>query len=345
MLSKCIGKKILSGIVLGAFIFTIPVAPAAANTNSDISKNFTSDKEIFVNLQDDANLYEAASNAKASNTSNVLKATLDEKAGLYEVTNEENLYLQPLGDNTYLPLEKNEVDTVYELNGIAEKYALTKTEIEDTMSLLTENENITLSIYAPRAITEEGTYNGKKYRIVTVSATDNVSEYSIAKGLNISSLAANTIIYAIGTLGKTANVGITITNAVLGLLNVEYKFNNDSTCFAEKNEDAYFQYLDFFEIGSAYVTRGIASHGTIRIKTKTTCWVKKSNGNFVNELITGTPVNGKFGTTYSGYTLAAKAFPYFEDYSESNPSRYEDYTSRFKVGKFATIPAITPKRV
>jgi len=332
-------KKTLSGIVLGAFIFTISAAPAAASTNSDISENIPFDKEIFVNLQDGANLYEVASNATASNTSGILKATLDEKAGLYEVTSEENLYLQSLGDNTYLPLEKNEVNTISALHDVAEKYALTGTEITDAVSFLEKIANIKLSIYAPKAITEEGTYNGKKYRIITVCVTDNVSQYPIAQGRK------NIMIDAVGILEKKANIGAVITNAVLGLLHMEYRFHNDATCFAEKDENTYFQYLDFYEVGSAYVTRGIASHGTICIKTKTTRWVKKSNGDFVNEPIIETPVNGRFGTTYSGYTLAARAFPYFEDYSGLHPSRYEDYTSHFKVGRFEKISAITPKGV
>lgn len=332
-------KKIITSVVLGAFVLTIPTT-ALANVYSE-----TPDKVITVVKQEDSGLYKLAENKiSLFSDKNTEKAVLCEELGFYKVQSEENLYLDVRADGQYIPVEENKVRTITELQTIAETYNLTETEKDDIISILKQNPNVDLTIYAPRASTESGTYNGKSYQMVTVTATDNASTYTIAKGLNLSSLVQNTVIYAIGTLGSKANTGITITTAVLGLLNIDFQFKSDSTCTAKKNETAYFQYLDFYELGTAYITRGINSYGTIGITTSTTCWVRQSNGDYVNTSKSGKPVSGTFGSKLSKETLAGRSYGYFEDYSGLGATRYENYVMSFKVDGFNSIPAISPKR-
>ena len=332
-------KKIISLFALGAFVLTIPTT-ALASIYSEMP-----DKVITVIKQENSDLYKLEeSKISLFSDKNIEKAVLCEDLGFYKVQSEENLYLDARNDGQYVPIEANKVRTTTELQAIAETYNLTETEKEDIISILEQNPNVDLTVYAPRANTESGTYNGKSYQMVTVTATDNASTYTIAKGLNLSSLVQNTVVYAIGTLGPKVNTGIAFTAAVLGLLNIEFEFRSDSTCTAKKSETAYFQYLDFYELGTAYITRGINSYGTIGITTSTTCWERRSNGDYVNTVKTGKAVNGTFGSKLSKETLAGKSHGYFEDYSGLGRPRYENYTMSFKVDGFNSIPAISPKR-
>lgn len=268
-------------------------------------------------------------------SSEPMTAVFDSDSGLYQITSEDNLYLEIVSDTAFQPMEKSIIYDTGDLRMVSEQYHLTETESKDIASFVEQCPDNQINVYAPRANETLGEYDGKKCRLVRVTATDNQSAYEMEK--------SNAVVYTISTLGTKANIGSTITNAVLNLLEIDFGFRSDSSSYAAKNERVTFQYLDFYELGSTYITRGITSYGTITLTTSTTCWIKQSNGDFVNDPIIG-KLNGSFGSSETLASLAAKSVPYFEYYGDVGGSiRYTNYTTKFKIDQFNSVPAIQPK--
>ncbi len=333
-------KKIISLIVSGTLALSSSSMAFAAIDQAEPDSESTNEvlviKQENVSEGDWAYTRVTETTPLSVDSPEPMTAVLDSDSGLYQITSEDNLYLEIVSDTAFQPMEKSIIYDTGDLRMVSEKYHLTETESKDMMSFMEQCPGNPIHVYAPRANETLGKYDEKKCRLVRITATDTQSAYEIEKG--------NTVVYAISTLGTKANIGSTITNAVLNLLGIDFGFRSDSSSYATKNERVTFQYLDFYELSSAYITRGISSYGTITLTTSTTCWVKQPNGDFVNEPIIG-KLNGSFGSSETLASLAAKSVPYFEYYGDVGVSiRYTNYTTKFKIDQFNSVPAIQPKR-
>ncbi len=346
-------KKIVATIVLGAFVCGVPTTAFAGSAESFANQmEFVICDEIQVSKHDNVSegdwAYQKASEIATVDLREVssMTAVFDNESGLYKVESEENLYLLPVSDKAFQPMERCAIIDTGDLREVKAQYNLTETEAEDIVAFMGQCPGEQIIVYAPRASEQTGRYNGKQCRLVQVNAYDDQSGYEIeiGKELPLQSLGYHTIVYAISILGTKANMGIALTHAALNLLGIDFTHRSDSSSYARKQEKVTFQYLDFYELGSAYITRGKSSYGSITITTHTTCWVKQPNGDFVNEARSGMPVSGSFGTVQSLSSLAAKCYIYFEDYSGVGLPWYADYIVNFKIDKFNSIPAIEPKR-
>lgn len=243
-------------------------------------EDFAIEREIFVLREkvpnEDGWCYTKvpALHQDAVNAVPILKAVLDEESKLYQVISEANLYLLPVSDCAFQPMEKSTPKNKTDLLRISPQYHLTQTQVADIDSIINENPNVQIVVYAPNINDTTGTINEKKCRVVQVTARDNLTEYYLGKG-------SHTIFSIINTVGNKMTVGLAMTNGLLNFFGID--FHSDSSSIAQKSEVANFQYLDFFELNTTYITRGTSSFGSITIRTTTTNWVKKSNGDFVNQ--------------------------------------------------------------
>lgn len=345
---KAKSKKIISSIVLLLFVFTIPstaLAEIEINVPYKITviKQETDNGQIQYKRKNEISLF---SNA----TDDVMTAVWDENSNLYKVENVDNLYLAIEDDDHYFPLEKNDIVNETMLISLAETHQLTEIQVSDIQSIMSNYPDVNIELYTPATTGINqyyyGTYRDADYRFIVCKAEARNKEYKIATGPDIASLVKDTIITAVGLTGKYANIGITITAAVLGFLNVdfEYRFEGNNECWARKDEDAYFQYIDFYELGSAYITRGMNAYGNLTIQTTTSYMALDTDGVFREAKREGLSKTGSFGEELTANGLAEKAYGYFQDYYSSGRVRYENYATSFKVGKFSSIPAVSPER-
>lgn len=335
-------KKTIAAVLTATTVMSIGTPVFAKNSNLP--------QEIYVTQQekeDGSIVFVPTHNLTRSNI-NTIKAVFDEETNKYKLTSEDNVYLEDNGDE-YLALERTPIDSVIALQALDEQCGLSDALQEDVANILENNPNAEVNVYTPYNITPygystSGTYNGVPYRYQLVDVIDRDSSFELATGLNFASVPANVALYAIGNLGTRINTGLAIGAAAMNLLNIDF-LEDDISCSADKEEQAYFQYLDFYELGSVYVNRGLNSHGFIDITTKTTCFVSNGNGGYVNQPIYGNPVSGTFGQYRTPNALAELSYPYYNNYSDySNNVRYEMYTTKFTWSYFNDIPAISPRR-
>ena len=344
-------RKIISAILLVAFVLTIPTTSFAGTEMSKPSeitvvKQISDDGKVEYKKQRGISLF--------SNTGNdVMTAVWDNDSNLYKVENVDNLYLAIESDNQYFPLEKNNIVDEVALESLADEYQLTEVQVSDIQSIMENYPNANIELYTPAATGLNtyyyGTYQNANYRFIVCKAEDYGDSYLIATGPDISALMQNVVVTAVGLAGTAANVGITFTAAMLGFFGVDfsYQFGSNDKCWATKNEDAYFQYLDFYELGTTYITRGMNGYGDLSIQTVTKYMIfDETDGVFkpAEEDMVGLSRSGAYGEELTASGLAAKAYGYFEDYLSSGVIRYEKYATSFRVGLFDSIPAASPQR-
>lgn len=332
-------KKMISTLVLGAFALTVP---AMALTDIEQAKPYReSTDKIRVIKQEPVSqgdwAYQRVTDEALlrADYPEPMIAVFDSDSGLYKIASEENLYLEKVSDMAFQPVEKSVIYNTGDLRTVSAQYHLTVTEAQDIVSFMGQCPGNAIYVYAPRADETLGQYDGKKCRLVRVVATDNQSGYELRN--------ENRLVYAMNTLEKQANIGRMMAKALFNLLGLDFSWRSDSSTYATRNERVAFQYLDVYELDSAYITRGITSYGTVTVTTNTTCWVKQANGNFVNEPVIRKR-SGSFGRSETLDSLAAKSSQYFEYYGDGGGSVcYTNYTTTFAIDKFGSIPAIQPK--
>lgn len=112
----------------------------------------------------------------------------------------------------------------------------------------------------------------------------------------------------------------------------------DETCMATIYETHTLQFLDFYEHGKAYNTRGINSSGHVKIITEETNFVLVGEKHYENIPLVMVALDEDFGRYESLADFAEKSSSYYESFW--NNARYHAQTKYFSYNKFQKFDSV-----